>query len=163
MAQYPEEEKKQLLDFIFERIENGSSMAGSIRELNEEFLLNFSTRTFYDWIEKDKSGETAHRYARAREIMIQNKFDSIERDYSQEPDRDVLTGRVDHGWVAMQKLKIDSKKWELSKLMPKRYGDRLAIEADVKSENKTTIDYDKLSEEALEEIVKAAADADSKA
>jgi len=65
------------------------------------------------------------------------KFESIEQDYSEEPQRDAETGRIDSAWVQLQRLKIDAKKWELSKLNPKKYGDK--IQQEHSGELKTTI------------------------
>ena len=62
------------------------------------------------------------------ELRAEEKFQSIESDYMEEPQRDPTTGKIDGGWVQLQRLKIDSKKWELSKLHPKKYGDRLELD-----------------------------------
>jgi len=82
--------------------------------------------TFLDWCKTDE--EKADQYARAIEDRTELKFESIEQDYLEEPQRDSETGRIDPAWVNLQRLKIDAKKWELSKLMPKKYGDRLELD-----------------------------------
>lgn len=152
---YSQEEKESLFFGIIDRIESkGMSLTKAVEDANADHLTTLIRGTFFDWIEKNE--EWANRYARARATLIEKKFESIEADYMEAPKLDAESGRIDHGWVALQKLKIDAKKWELSKLMPQKYGDRLAINADVKTENKTNINYDKLSDAALEEIVNAA-------
>jgi hypothetical protein len=82
--------------------------------------------TFYKWIDKDE--EKAVHYARACESRSDLKFESIEQDYMEEPQRDPVSGKIDAGWVQLQRLKIDSKKWELGKLQPKKYGDKIQAE-----------------------------------
>ncbi len=66
------------------------------------------------------------RYACARDDRTELKFESIEEDYNETPKR-LVTGGIDPAWVQLQKLKIDSKKWELSKLKPNEYGDKVEI------------------------------------
>ena len=81
--------------------------------------------TFFDWIDKEQ--RFADRYTRAKEQGIEARFESIEEDYNEEPQRDPETGKIDSAWVQLQRLKIDSKKWELSKLAPKKYGDKIDV------------------------------------
>jgi hypothetical protein len=85
-----------------------------------------TTTTFYEWIDKDE--QKSLHYARACESRSELKFESIEQDYMEEPQRDPVSGKIDAGWVQLQRLKIDSKKWELGKLQPKKYGDKIQTE-----------------------------------
>ena len=49
-----------------------------------------------------------------------------------EPPRlDPLTGRVDPGWVAHQRLKFDALRWTAAKLDPKKFGEKQTVEAEV--------------------------------
>ena len=81
---------------------------------------------FYDYL--DQTPAVREKYARACDARAEIKFESIEQDYSEQPERDPETGKIDTGWVQLQRLKIDAKKWELSKLQPKKYGDKLDID-----------------------------------
>ena len=117
---YTEKQKEEILNNIFEKIEEGISTRKAVVE------CGIPAKTFYQWIEAD--GEKSKQYARVKELGIEAKFDSIENDYSEEPQRDSETGKIDTGWVQLQRLKIDAKKWELSKLAPKKYGDKLELE-----------------------------------
>jgi len=96
-----------------------------------------TSTTFYEWIDNDK--EKAIHYARAIEARAELKFESIEQDYSEEPQRDAETGRIDSAWVQLQRLKIDAKKWELSKLNPKKYGDKVMQEHSGEVKTTTTV------------------------
>ena len=61
-------------------------------------------------------------------------FDSIEQDYSEEPKYiDTKYGKkIDTGWVQLQRLKVDAKKWKLAKMNPSKYGDRIDVTSDDK-------------------------------
>ena len=102
-------------------IEEGNSLRATLKRDSMP-----TSTTFYEWIDSDK--QKALHYARACEKRADAKFDSIEQDYLEEPQRDPLTGKIDAGWVQLQRLKIDSKKWELGKMNPKKYGDKIQQE-----------------------------------
>jgi hypothetical protein len=83
--------------------------------------------TFMRWLDADP--KLAERYARAREDLIER----IAHETMQIADQDVGTtndGKKD--WMAVQKqrLQVDTRKWLLSKLAPKRYGDKLELSGD---------------------------------
>jgi len=126
---YSEEKKEEILNNIFNMIESGKSLRFALSQ------IPLSSSTFFIWIEEDP--EKSKHYAYVTDIRTELKFESIERDYSEEPQRDAETGRIDSAWVQLQRLKIDAKKWELSKLNPKKYGDK--IQQEHSGELKTTI------------------------
>ena len=113
-------------------IEEGNSLRATLKREGMP-----TSTTFYEWIDNDK--EKAIHYARAIEARAELKFESIEQDYSEEPQRDAETGRIDSAWVQLQRLKIDSKKWELSKLNPKKYGDKVMQEHSGELKTTTTV------------------------
>jgi hypothetical protein len=39
-------------------------------------------------------------------------------------------GRVDQGWVTWQKMRIDTRKWTASRILPKEYGEHVALKGD---------------------------------
>jgi len=69
-------------------------------------------QTIMIWVGDDVN--FSNQYARAREDGLDNRADKIEQDIDSEPD------------VARARLKLDFAKWYLSKLAPKRYGDKIA-------------------------------------
>lgn len=114
---YKLEQIEEIFDKILSELRKGRSVNSILKE------KGMPCRDIFDkWLEKDQS--KIDKYTRAKEIGIDAKFESIEQDYSQEPERDPESGRIDPAWVNLQRLKIDAKKWELSKLMPKKYGDK---------------------------------------
>ena len=126
---YSEEQKEKILNNIFNMIESGKSLRFALSQ------IPLSSSTFFIWIEEDP--KKSKHYAYVTDIRTELKFESIEQDYSEEPQRDAETGRIDSAWVQLQRLKIDAKKWELSKLNPKKYGDK--IQQEHSGELKTTI------------------------
>jgi len=114
-------DKDKIFPLILSEIEEGASLRSISRR---EDMPN--QNTFFEWIDKDE--EKAKQYARAIDIRTELKFESIESDYMEEPQRDSETGKIDTGWVQLQRLKIDAKKWELGKLKPKKYGERIQTE-----------------------------------
>lgn len=91
-------------------------------------------RTFLDWVDASEGNATC--YARAREIQVERMADEI-RDIADAPIKKMvtmgrgggMTERLDPADVQHKKLRTDSRKWLLSKVAPKKYGDRLAVEA----------------------------------
>jgi len=116
-------DKEKIFNQIISKIENGASLRSILIDKDMP-----NRNTFFEWLDKDKL--KANQYARAVDIRTDLKFESIEQDYMEEPQRDPESGRIDSGWVQLQRLKIDSKKWELSKLKPKKYGDKIDVTTD---------------------------------
>ena len=128
---YSEEQKEEILNNIFNIIESGKSLRFALSQ------IPLSSSTFFIWIEEDP--EKSKQYPYVTDIRTELKFESIEQDYSEEPQRDAETGRIDSAWVQLQRLKIDAKKWELSKLNPKKYGDKIQQEHSGEVKTTTTV------------------------
>ena len=116
---YNKEQKEAILNSIFEDISKGISLRKACKN------SGIPRMTFYNWVDDEQ--KEIDRYMRAKEQGIEARFESIEEDYNEEPQRDPETGKIDSAWVQLQRLKIDSKKWELSKLAPKKYGDKIDV------------------------------------
>ena len=76
--------------------------------------------------------ERADAYARARDSgwkAIADECLSISDDGSNDTytDEDGRT-KTDHDVIARSRLRVDTRKWLLSKMLPKVYGDRTALE-----------------------------------
>lgn len=80
----------------------------------------------------DKDSELAEQYAQARAAMI----DKIADDIITIADEEMIPtgeGKVDSAMVQKQRLRVDTRKWLLSKMAPKKYGDKLELTGDDKS------------------------------
>lgn len=68
----------------------------------------------------------AKQYARAMEIRTDADCDALADEITQEPETTKFG--VDSGWVAWQRLRVDTMKWLLSKRNPKKYGEKIQQE-----------------------------------
>jgi hypothetical protein len=109
--------------------------------------------TFNRWVDAD--AKLAEDYAHAREDLIERMANEVlELADSDVPE----TGDGKRDWQAIQqrKLQVDSRKWLLSKLAPKKYGDRLELAGDKENPLQVqTIDASKLSTDVLAQIMAA--------
>lgn len=78
--------------------------------------------TFMLWLSKDS--DLAERYARAREDLIE-RIASETLDIADAPVGSTPLGATDSGMVQKQRLQVDTRKWLLSKLAPKKYGEKI--------------------------------------
>jgi hypothetical protein len=88
-----------------------------------------SFRTFYDLL---KDEEKVKQYARACEIRADKIADEI-LDISDATENDVITdleGKeiINHNIINRDRLRVDARKWLLSKMNPKKYGDKLQLD-----------------------------------
>jgi hypothetical protein len=82
--------------------------------------------TVLSWVDENK--EFSDQYARARELGYQGLADELldiaddgRNDKFRDDDGHVT---VDHDVIARSRLRVDTRKWLLSKMLPKVYGDR---------------------------------------
>jgi len=97
----------------------------SLRQASK--MAGVARQTFLDWVDKDQ--ELSGQYARARSDMI----DKIADDIIKIADEEMIPtgeGKVDSAMVQKQRLRVDTRKWLLSKLAPKKYGDKLELSGD---------------------------------
>ena len=122
MKKYSQESKDKISQIVLDGMSNeGLSCFKACQK------AGVPNGTFMLWIDGDK--DLAERYARARHDLIER----IAQDMLDITDQDVgmtLDGKKD--WMAVQKqrLQVDTRKWLLSKLAPKKYGDKLELTGD---------------------------------
>lgn len=107
------------MERVLALMHQGKSLRKSCKE------MGVSTVTFLKWVELDPENE--RRYVHARDAMI----DFIADEMLDIADQFVGTndnGGTDHGAVQKQRLQVDTRKWLLSKLAPKKYGDKVTNE-----------------------------------
>ena len=121
---YDKEEIEECFDYIISEIESGKSLIYALKTNGMP-----STSTFYIWLDSDV--EKSKRYAHAcevRELLILDEIitiaDSQENDVI-ETDSGEITN---HNAINRNRLQIDSRKWMLGKLNPKKYGDKIQTE-----------------------------------
>jgi len=94
-----------------------------------------SSKTFWKWLNEDK--EKVNQYARAKEIYAESVFEDIIL-ISDGTGDDVLIDEdgnknVNHHVIQRDRLRVDSRKWALSKMNPKKYSDKLDLTNNGKS------------------------------
>lgn len=77
---------------------------------------------------------TGDEYAQALAALAQEQVEKLEVTLE-----DMRSGKIDHN---MARVEIDARKWFASKFLPKRYGDKIEIDATVKADVKVTIGGD---------------------
>jgi hypothetical protein len=83
--------------------------------------VGMSQESFYTYAAKPHLLE---QYARAREALLEYWAEDA-MEIADEPVATTANGSYDSAAVAKQKLQIDTRKWFLSKLAPKKYGDKV--------------------------------------
>lgn len=78
------------------------------------------------------NGGFAAQYARAREAQMDALAEDI-LDIADDSRNDIRVDQdgkevVDHELVQRSRLRVDSRKWLMSKIAPKRYGDKVELE-----------------------------------
>ena len=146
-ATKPERDKDAICQAVLQGMRNGLSAFKSCQE------AGVPQSTFNRWVDAD--AKLAEDYAHAREDLIER----IANEVMELADSDVPgTGDGKRDWQAIQqrKLQVDSRKWLLSKLAPKKYGDRLELAGDKENPLQVqTIDASKLSTDVLAQIIAA--------
>ena len=83
--------------------------------------------TFLSWIEGNQ--QLVESYTRAKKSFTESLVNEMQ-DLLDAPQATNDKGNVDHGEVQLRKLRVDSIKWLLSKLHPRKYGDHLMLTGD---------------------------------
>jgi hypothetical protein len=134
---YTEQQIEKAFNDICTKICGGSSLRATLCFDNTP-----SSQTFYKWIDEDK--EKAKQYARACEERTDYIFEDL-ITISDSAGGDLITlpdGRevVDNAVITRDRLRVDTRKWMLSKLNPKKYGDKLDVTQTINDTRKTVED-----------------------
>ncbi len=119
----PAEFTDEIFDAVCDRMANGQGL----RKICDDPEMPSRT-TFLRWVEKD-TGRQA-QYTAAREALMDwyaEEILEIAWDSSKDtiPATKTKPARCDNEWVQRSRLKVDTLKFLMAKLHPKRYGDRL--------------------------------------
>lgn len=101
----------EIANHICEQIAGGISL---IKICKADGMPNKST--VLRWL--DEKPDFATKYARARELMADHYFDQMQEI------ADEATGET----VQTAKLRLETMRWRVSKLLPKKYGDKVETE-----------------------------------
>lgn len=87
-----------------------------------------SQEAVYTWLRNN--ADFRGQYSRAREDQAETYLDEIIK-ISDDTSHDTTT--TDNGeqpnseWIARSRLRVDARKWAMSKLAPKKYGDKIDV------------------------------------
>ena len=91
--------------------------------------------TIYNWLQKHP--DFLEEYTRARESQAEHYLDEIIQiadDCTDDVEKIMTKEGEDHrikqSAIARARLQVDTRKWAMSKLAPKKYGDRMALAGD---------------------------------
>jgi hypothetical protein len=116
----------ELADTVLDGIAEGKSL----RRVCAEHDTLPSPKTVRLWIQQDIDG-FRDKYARAKDEMLESWADDI-IEISDESKHDTISTETgdhpDNEWISRSKLRVDTRKWLLSKLAPKKYGDKIQTE-----------------------------------
>ena len=127
---YSDEEIEKVFEEILEYIEDGKSLRSILKASDMP-----SSRTFFKWIDDDK--EKVKRYSRAMEIRADSIFEDI-LEIADDGTNDFMTitkGDVEYNVENREvtnrsRLRVDARKFFLSKVLSKKYGDKLDLTSD---------------------------------
>jgi hypothetical protein len=119
---YTKGEREKIQEEIIKRLSGGESL---LKILKKKGMPR--RNTIFDWLSKDEV--FSNKYVRAIEAKADIIFDEI-MEIADNADEKNYTRQN------KQKLQIDTRKWVLSKMLPKKYGK--LINFDVKNETKLT-------------------------
>jgi len=94
--------------------------------------------TVYRWIRNDQ--DFREKYARAREDQAEFYLDEIIAISDDTTHDTRITDSGDQPnseWISRSRLRVDARKWAMSKLAPKKYGDRVDVTTGGESLNMT--------------------------
>ena len=131
---------KQMADIICIRLSEGESLKEIVRSEGMP-----DRATVYRWLLEQP--QFCDMYTRAREEQADTLADEIIAIADESPEineirdkhGDVVDVKIDSGYVAYQKQRIEARKWTAMKLKPKKYGDKLELAGDPNNPMKVEI------------------------
>lgn len=147
----PTKYTKELADTICEQLAQGLSM----RTISKDKSLP-AMSTMFLWLREHE--EFSEQYAKAKQestdAMAEDILDIADdgsNDYTETED-----GRMVYNGDSVQRsrLRVDTRKWLMSKMKPKKYGEHL----DIEQKSEVTHKYEEMNDDQLEAIIKARKD-----
>lgn len=127
---YSLEERTSIINEICLKIINGATLRKSLDE------SSIAYDTFFRWIDDDEA--KSKQYTRATELRAEAMAeellgisDSYENDVQVDKDGREITN---HNVIQRDRLRVDARKWLMSKMFAKKYGDRIQNDHTVRVE-----------------------------
>ena len=117
---YSPEQKETMFNNVIKAIEQGLSLRAAL-------IKTEVSRTIFE-NELNSSEDKKTQYARARDDRADLIFEQI-LEIADDSSKDTLITEngivINNEFVQRSKLKIDARKWYLSKMLPKKFGDKV--------------------------------------
>lgn len=116
---------EEVLNAIYDRVACGESLLKICQDPKMP-----SRKCFYEWVGNDATIKTRYEFAMLmRADAMAEETIRISDDGSNDTYIDE-NGKVktDHDVVSRARLRVDTRKWYISKIAPKKYGDRVVVE-----------------------------------
>ncbi|MDG3582037.1 hypothetical protein [Galbibacter pacificus] len=130
---YTQEQRDKILDDICQFIRKGDTLRTALSKADkgDEGNSGYSEKgiswtTFYEWI--DENPKKAEQYSRAIEIRAEKMAEEL-LDIADATADDIITDKdgkeiINHHVVNRDKLRVDTRKWLMSKMFAKKYSDK---------------------------------------
>lgn len=120
----------KIIEEVLSRIAQGETLASLCRE------FKFHPQS---WVDRMRADETlAIAYQHARDVGADAIAEEALRIVEEEPTR--VDGRIDGGFVAWQRARVDTRLKLLAKWNPKRYGDKQTVDLGNKDDKVLKVD-----------------------
>lgn len=121
---------QKIADELCERISKGESVRTICKDKHMP-----NADTIYKWLLDEDKIPFSEQYAKARAAQAEHLFDEIldiaddgTNDYVERETKDGHTIVIgDHEHINRSRLRVDTRKWYLSKVLPKKYGEKIDI------------------------------------
>lgn len=130
MASYTEQQRIELINTICDEIAEGRSLR---KVLLDEGMP--SRPAFFQWI--DGNDNRINQYTRACEARAEFIFDETfeiaddsRNDFIQKITAEGIVDQLNPENIQRTRARLDQRKWALSKMQPKKYGDKLDISSE---------------------------------
>lgn len=140
---------QELSDIICDKLANGQSMRSVCREESMPCMTSV-----FKWLRENEL--FAQQYARAKEESADALFEELldiaddgTNDWMErnDPEGNCTGYQLNGEHVQRSRIRLDTRKWALSKLKPKKYGERISVGGDV--DNPLTVLIKEISGDTL--------------
>jgi len=133
---YSNKEKQRIVDTICDKVANGMTTRKAIQNQGISF------QTFFRWVDDEET--KSKQYARATELRAEYLADEI-LTISDSTSEDVITDEngnpvKNHNVIQRDRLRVDTRKWLMAKMMPKKYSEKQTIDHTTKGKEITRIE-----------------------
>lgn len=119
---YTEEQIETMFSNILDEIESGRAVRNILKDDGMP-----DGKTFYKWLDSDET--KVQRYARACEKRADAIFEDIIEIADDSSNDTTVNAQGDFiantEFIQRSRLRVDARKWVVSKLNPKKYGDKI--------------------------------------